>query len=253
MTTRSSIKRILLLSATAAGMTFSAAASAEDDGYPLVYGQRPIVLTKGLSQIEAAFNFTKLDISDVRIGLNASFDYGILDNLTAGVLAMPLSLSPESDYGNPSVYGTYRFLEGAFDLGAHLRLNLPVNSGDFSMGVGAVGRFFLNDAAFVNVGALLGVTFGDATSLGLSIPVELGISFTRNIFFSVDTGFTYVNFDTDAWAVPLGVGVGYSLEGVQGSPMLDLYLKFGLTNAIGSSGAFEDLSWQALLGGRFYL
>lgn len=231
-------------------------AHAEDE-YPLVYGQRPIVLTEGLSQIEAAFTAIKFDnpfVDDVFLSLNASYDYGILENLTAGVLAVPLALSPEADYGNPRVYGRYRLLSGAFDLGVNLGITLPIQSGsDLGIDVGVLARFFLNKATYLNAGIYLGISFADGTPLSLSIPVELAISFTRNIFFSVDTGFNIANLDGDSFAIPLGVGLGYTLEGATGGPMLDLYLKFGFPTAITDAGAFEVMTWQAMLGGRFYL
>jgi hypothetical protein len=241
-----------LVASLAAATTTTARA---EDPYPLVYGQRPIVLTKGLSQVEAAFSF--LSYTDVggedkvAVALNASFDYGILENLTAGVLAVPLALSPDANYGDPQVYGTYRFMSGAFDLGAHLRLTLPVE-GDFGTAVGVLARFFLNKATFINVGALLNITFADDTVLGLSVPIELAISFTRNLFFSVNTGFDLQNFDAGSWSIPLGIGLGYSIEGGQGTPLADIFLRFGFVNAITDQAAFENLVWNAQLGGRFF-
>lgn len=252
MTFRIAVSGLALAALATAGL--AGTAQAEDDDFPLVYGQRPIVLTKGLSQVDAAFSLFKADLpgATVALRLDASYDYGVLDDLTVGILAVPLALSPDADYGNPQVYGTYRFLNGPVEVGAHLRLTLPVNGGDFGAGVGALARFDLNKATYINVGALLNMTFGDSTVLGLSVPVELAISFTRQFFFTVDTGLFFPNFDGDAWAIPLGVGLGYTLEAPAGGPLLDLFFKFSLPSAINNATVFETFDWQAQLGGRFF-
>ncbi len=252
MTFRTVIPGLALATLATAGLAGSAQA---EDEFPLVYGQRPIVLTKGLSQVDAAFSALKLDnpfIDDVFLRLDASYNYGVLDDLTAGILAVPLALSPEADYGNPQVYGTYRFLNGPVEVGAHLRLTLPVNGGDFGAGVGALARFDLNKAAYINVGLLLNMTFGDSTVLGLNVPVEFAVSFTRQLFFTVDTGLFFPNFDGDAWSVPLGVGLGYTLEAPNGGPLADIFFKFSLPTAINNSAVFETFDWQAQLGGHFF-
>jgi len=251
--------RTLALSCVLSAAFVAAPTSAhadDDEGYPLVFDQRPIVLTAGLSQIEAAFGARKIDsplFPDVFLRLDATFDYGVTDNLTVGILAVPLALTPEADYGNPRAYARFRLIKGPVEVGVALGVTVPVNSGSLGVDVGLVARLFLNKAAYLNIGGTFGINFATGTPLSLSIPVDLGISLSRNLFLTVASGFNIPVLDNDFWAVPLGAGVGYTLEAANGGPMADLFLKFNLPFIVNSNTTFDDMTWEVFLGGRLYL
>ena len=230
----------------------SGAALAEDS-YPLVYGQRPIVLTKDLTQIEAAFSFVKpgFEGSELAVRLDAAFEYGIAEDLTLGVLAVPLGIEPERAYGQPVAYGTYRLLDQAqFEVGARASVTFPgPDDGDLGVAAGLVGRVYFNNAAFLNVGALFGLSFSDPTVTRLDVPVELGVSLTRNLFLSVQTGLGVPELDLDAFTLPARLAVGYT-EGEE-RPTYDVFVRAGTPSVVTHSDAFSpDLVLD--VGGRYY-
>lgn len=244
------------LSAALASLVASSvpAAALAEDSYPLVYGQRPIVLTKDLSQIEAAFSFVKPGVegSGIAVRLDANFDYGLTEDLTLGVLAVPLGIEPDRAYGQPVAYGTYRLLDKArLEVGARASVTFPgPDDGDLGVAAGLVGRVYLNKASFLNVGAHFGLTFSDPTVTRLDVPVELGVSLTRNLFLSVQTGLGIPELDLDAFTLPARLAVGYT-EGEE-RPTYDLFVRAGTPSVVThSDGLGPDLVLE--LGGRFYM
>jgi len=256
----------LALAATAVVPLSAHAEEGEEDPYPLVYGQRPITLNEGQSVPMAMFNFSEVGGDDMLIGLTAGFDYGIIKNLTAGVTA-PFSISPEGDVGNPRIYGRYRFLRGAtpVELGVDLGATFPVVDGtDFGVDLGLLAKYQINDAAQLRFGVYLDVVFADETVTGLRIPIDLAISFTRNIFFELNTGINLPDFEGDLLTVPLGIKVGYTLAKSDDEPLADIFLGFAFPGFLGptievndgipesSTGVNTD-AWTIVLGGRIFL
>jgi hypothetical protein len=223
-----------------------------EDAYPLVYGQRPIVLTKGLSQGQAAFSFLRPDVegSDLFVSLDASYDFGLTEDLTVGVLAVPLALSPESAYGQPTAYGTLRLVDKEkYEVGAHAGLVFPgPNGGDLGLGAGLLGRIYLHKAAFLNVGALFNVTLSDPALTQIDIPFDLGVSFTRNLFFTLDTRFIIPEGEFDALILSSFAGLGYTVG--QERPVIDLFVRGGFPTLL--LAGVENYNLQVQVGGRYY-
>ncbi|MCC6620988.1 MAG: hypothetical protein IT385_07020 [Deltaproteobacteria bacterium] len=240
----------------------------EEDPYPIVYGQRPITLNAGQSVPAATFLFSESGIegADMGISLLAAFDYGVIENLTAGVSA-PFMLSPEGDVGNPHIYGRYRFLRGAtpVELGVELGATFPVVDGtDFGIDVSLLGKYQINKAAQLRFGLRLDLVFADELGKSFGIPLDLAISFTRNIFFELNTGVFLPDFEGDLLTVPLGIKVGYTLPKSDDEPLADIFLGFSFPGFLGptieivdgvpesSTGVNTD-AWTIMLGGRIFL
>lgn len=264
---RSQFARLVPALGLCATLTAPLAARAEegDEPYPQVYGQRPITLDEGQFVATGVFEFLKPGKgADMEISLLGSVDYGVMKNLTVGALAVPLGLSPETNYGNPEAYVRYRFLRGAtpVELGVDLRARFPVEDGSkFGLAPGLVGSWEINDAAKLEFGVYLPLTFSDPIAKELYVPISLAISFTRNIFFEVGTGLDLPDFDGDLLMIPLEVQVGYTLPKNDESPLADIFLGFGFPGFLGptinsdlttSTGVNTD-TWQFQIGGRLFL
>ncbi len=227
-------------------------AQAGDGDYPLVYGQRPLVLTKGLQQVEGAFGFLRPDVAgaDLAVSVLGSYEIGITDEITAGVIAVPLGISPEVNYGQPVAYATLRLADAeAYDLGIRGRLTFPgPEGGDVGIAFGLAGRFQIHKAAWVDAGALVDVTLSDPAVTTLEVPLNLGVSLTRQLFFTLDTSLKVPEADFDVASVSSFAGLGYTV-GVE-SPRLDLYLRAGLPHIAFQEPVSYDTQIQ--IGGRYF-
>ncbi|MFO0749990.1 MAG: hypothetical protein U1F43_30620 [Myxococcota bacterium] len=240
------------------------AEEADEEPYTIVYGARPITLNAGQFAGALALDFIKPGSgADLAIDADIALDYGVIKNLTVGVEAN-FGLSPKSDLRNPTLYGLYRFLRGAtpVELGVILEATFPVEDGThFGLAPGIVGSWQINPAAKLEFGVKLGLTFSDPLGKELAVPLALAISFTRNIFFQLDTGLFLPDFKSDLLIVPVGVRFGYTLPKNDDSPLLDLYVGFSfpsflgpkldLTNGTSSTGVNTDF-WEIAVGGRFF-
>jgi hypothetical protein len=247
--------RTRMLTAAFASLVASSvsAQALAEDSYPLVYGQRPIVLTKDLSEVEAAFSFLKLDIegSDLLVSLAASYDFGLTEDVTLGVLAVPVGLSPTTSYGQPQAYATARLIDQEkLEVGARARLTFPgPDGGDLGLGAGLVGRFYLSEAAFLNVGALVNVTLSSPSFTHLEIPIDLGVSLTRNLFLAIHTGIVVPEFEIGDLTLPLHAGLGYTVGTER--PVFDLFARAGVPFLI-TGGGTRHSDLQIDIGGRYY-
>jgi hypothetical protein len=244
--------RILGAALATLALPMASEAKADDGAYPLVYGQRPMVLLRGMSQGEAAFSFDKPDFegSDLAISLLGSVEYGITEELSVGVLAVPLALSPDVSFGQPVAHGTLRFIDKEkYEVGATARLTFPgENGGDLGIGAGLLGRFYLHKAAWLNVGAFVNVAASKPATTTIEVPFNLAVSFTRNLFFTLDTGFFIPEGDLDALVMSSFAGLGYTV-GVE-RPKFDLFVRGGLPRLISAGTEVFDVTVQ--VGGRLF-
>jgi hypothetical protein len=254
------VKPIARLSLALAALALVSAASAvQAQQLPLPLARRPLTLTRNTLRADADLTLAHLQISLLggtgssnALGLSLGAGYGITDDLEVGATVIPLTLSPDFAYNAPSVYGTYRFLHGDVDVGAQLALTLPIDR-DFGLGVGVPVLFHLGEAARLDTGAFLGLTFGDALGKGLTIPIAFTYNLNPNLFLGARTGVLLPNFDD--FAMPLGAFVGYTLAGGAGNtPLADITASFDFPFFVTPSGA-DAIStglWTASLNGRIF-
>lgn len=233
--------------------------------FPLEYSERPLTINQGTIAIQAALQYYKVADQETAFGtisidpiisLLADVSYGITDDFEVNILAIPLVLSPDTDYGNPVLSATYRFLRGPVELGAYVGILIPVQDGsDFGLTVGLPALLGLNASTKIVTGVYLPISFGDSTVVSLQIPIEFAVNFTPQFFFDVFTGINMYDMDPDFLSVPLGVGLGYTLAASADRPLGDLFARFSFPAFIngGPGDAIITDIMQFQIGGRFFL
>jgi hypothetical protein len=266
------LAKSLAAAAALAAMTFSAPMVAhadddeEEDTESIVYAQRDIVLSTGLLRPYGTFTFAKyppnvpIASDDLFIGLNAGAAWSPIKNLEVGALAVPLSISPDAEYGDPRLYVRYQLTEGAFQIAPEL--GFVFNKANI-LSVGAPMRFKINPAARLDLRPMFLIDLpgsddpdGTETAFGLSIPVEVAISLTRSLYLEVQTGFELPNFDVSEVAyIPLGLQLGYSLPNEADTAWIDIYLGFKFNAFIplmDGADVPSTRSWTLSLGAAFH-
>lgn len=248
------------------------------NGYPLQLTARPLVIPRGQLTIIAGphpiiggggFTIDHFGVntsSPLTISVDPAYEfavgasYGVIDNLEVGAIAIPLLLSPDFKYLNPSLFGVYRILSGQFELGAALTATIPVQSGtDFGLGLGVPMAYHLSDTMRLNTGVNLSFSFGDPMQTGLSIPVGLTVNVANNVFVGARTGITAdLKHFGDTIALPLVLQGGYTLANASNGPTADLMVQFGFPGFL-SLGAEDPVSklqtayWQLTFGANIHL
>lgn len=233
----------------------------DEEGYvkePVVFAQRRLVLAQGLLRPDASFYLQQfVDGGDTYVGFNAAVDWAPIEKLQVGALAVPLLLSPDADYGDPMIYARYLLLDGNFQLAVEGGYTFS-DPGAIHLGVPL--RYHLNTAAHLDFHPVLDLNLppegGDLVA-DLNLGLSLGVSLTRAIYIDVVTGLILPDFDFDAASIPLGLEVGYSLEGNEGAAFIDIYLRaafdrFLLPNAPEGADTLNLDAWSVALGGRFH-
>jgi hypothetical protein len=242
-----------LLAAALLAPTFATKAFAEDGEEPAVYAQRDIILQKDLIRPEAMLGFSKFaGVDDLYIQVFGSAAWSPATNLQVGALAVPLTISPDTEYGDPRLYARYRVLDGDIQLAPELGFTF---NGANILDLGLQTQFTLNKASFVRVAPTLTIDFeADAKRFGLEVPVELAISASRQIYGAFRTGLYVPQFDFDIASIPLGVEVGYSFA-KNDVAWFDLYAQFTLPALITPTAdeMFHADTFMIGLGGRIHL
>ncbi len=243
-----------------------ASAETGPDGLPLVFSQRPLTLSEGTLAIDAELSYTgfasietpvgSIDIDPI-IQLRAGASYGINEDLEVGAVVLPLVLSPETDYGNPALYGVYRFQKGSFQIGAGLAAIIPVQDGsDFVLQAGLPMRLAINDASRIDFTPTFQFVFGDSTITNFALPIDFSVNFNRPFFLVAGLGINAPDLDFDLVTIPLSVGVGYTL-GTGDTPLADIIAEFELPAFAGKDAAgdfqFSADVYQFGIAGRIYL
>lgn len=266
---------ICSLAAPAAAQTFSGGA----EGTPAEYAQRGMVLKTGQIRVDFAprdfgllyggiggrggsVNARGVDIPGVHIARTDEFGkqailrltlgaaYGIMDDLEAGAVIMPIHIAPDGDFGDIELYGRYRFLTlDNAQIGAQLTVAIPTGT-EFAIGTGLPVQLQLG-VARIDTGVELELLFGGDVELDLDIPVAVSLDIADGFFAGVRSGFFAPDFD--GLAIPLQGHVGYTLINGK-SPFVDLVASFGWPRFIWT-GAGDNLdldTFDVLLGARVF-
>lgn len=252
--------------------------------YPQNYTQRPITLPRFTVRGDAAFTVLHLPSppgfdDDYATGLNVGGGFGITDDLEVGVSGeriglgvgptggrgglFPLAFTPDADFGDPYLYGRYRFLGlEKFELGAELGLVIPFDT-NFEMVFALPFRARFGEIFSLDGGVEFDLLFADGfdamgnpdgteiiPSLVLSVQPRLApVDF---LFFGIDTGVVAYDFNSDQTYIPLGFIGGYVLD--LEPTRIDIYgeFQFPLLFAVGVNEVFQDV-WQINIGARAYI
>lgn len=255
-----------------AAAAFAPGASAQDTqaAYPVRLTLRPQTIPQRTVRIDAGFGANRIEACVTILGgrscggatstvLSVGGAYGILDDLEVGATVLPLQLTDDFAYLNPSVYGRYRFLRNdQMQLAADLTLTFPARSGSsFGMSVGVPAWFYINEAFQIQTGLYYQATFSDPVSHGLWVPAVFNINVMDNLHVGIRTGLSLPFRDTgDTLSVPLGVEVGYAVAQANNRPIVDIvpYFHFPLFLVPGSSGDVVQTGlWTTGVNARVYL
>lgn len=207
-------------------LSFNSAASADSSRIGGNYAQRSLVVPQRTLRIDAGprlplgplqpmrdgtFTITSGDAPNGRrtgLQLNLGLAAGLTENLDVGVLALPVRLTPDTDYLDPVLYGTYRFSRGELEAGVYLAIDLPVQD-HFDVTAGIPLILHVGNDVRADLAALLHIRFDDDHQpIDLMFPFELAFNINAHVFLGPETGIVIADFDNVY--VPLGFFVGYT-------------------------------------------
>ncbi len=196
---------------------------------PARFSQRPLTVPKFTVVGSAGLAIAKVPGVD-EVGVGASFGgaFGVTDNLEVGLVFLPLLLRPRARFGNPNLRGTYRLLDGGFELGISSSLSIPTaDEDDVAVGF-SLPMQFRGRRLRVQTGVGVGINFGEPDpTAALTIPLQLNLSVTEHLFARVRSGLNVLLSSltggsfSDRVVVPLGMSLGFTIpSGAQ--PLMDL-------------------------------
>lgn len=199
------------------------------DGAPLdfalynsgrVGSARGLIISRQATTVVDSFGDV-VEESDVGVALASGATFGILDDLEAGILLLPIIFSPEFDFGDIELFGRYRFLKNEnMEIGGQLTMRVPTNT-EFAIAFGAPLRMRVGEKGRLDTGLEIEIEtfetvdgFGDTTTetnANLDIPVAFNMNVTDDVFVGGRSGIFLPDFDFDFFTFPLGVQGGYTL------------------------------------------
>ncbi|MBL8605151.1 MAG: hypothetical protein JNK72_24690 [Myxococcales bacterium] len=170
----------------------------------------------------------------VTLSLGARF--GISDDFEVATTLLPIVVSPDTDYQNPSFSIAYRVRRGSFDMALTSTLTLGVGDGGQSrFGVGLPMRW-RGPRSRVDSGLLLSLPLEGSIGLAASIPLVVQFAPTETFHFGFLTGITagFIQPGSEtrtkqSISFPLGLVFGFTVRGSDG-PLFDIdpYFQFPL-------------------------
>lgn len=225
-------------------------------GQAAAYTQRGLTLPKGTLRVDfapadraflqtgAGFRVTTVPKPlKTFMSANVGAGFGIMDNLEAGAIVLPLNLAPSGvdTFGDLSVYGRYQFMQGNTQVAAHLGLQLPTST-RFALMPALPVKLVLGDNMHLNTGiganiALAAKSKGfPDTNINLMVPVEFAVNVMPALFLGVGTGVT-ADLSPDAFkyiSIPLNLFGGYTLD-LGNKMLLDIVGQFGIGGLAGGA------------------
>jgi hypothetical protein len=235
----------------AAAILLAAGVAAAEGTQPVPYVRRPLTLPKFVLVPEVSV--TVDEVSDATIAalalttkknLQLSGDvtvrFGILEDIEVGAVVAPIDLLPSVAYGDPSVYGKFRFIRSSdFEMAGYINTAfvtgpsqnpntyLPVlaSKAGVLLEPGLLCRVHGSDIVKVDFGGIVPIQLGvGAHDVGIKVPVEVAFTIYEQLFLGARTGFGVVDFANPSLQssyVPLGAFAGYAFAADRG-PVLDL-------------------------------
>jgi hypothetical protein len=255
------------------------------------YAQRSLTLPVGRLRVDFApgdraflqpssgLRFVGIKGADMGVQAYIGAGFGIIENLEAGALLLPLTFAPSGadTFGDIGLYGRYQLVQGSTQVAVHLGLQVPTST-EFGLTAALPLRLCLGESAHLNTGIGLSLLndsavndMGELTmAIGLGLPVELAFNVTPAVFLGVGTGLN-ADLSPNAFkfiSIPANLFAGYTLEA--GAKMLvDLVVQFGFggsgfggqgigminvgdsAKAAGVDGFYTDM-WTLTLGATLH-
>lgn len=188
---------------------------------------------------------------DVGVYLGSGAAYGFTEEIEAGIVLLPLFMTPSFSYGDIDLYGRY-LLHTTEKVQIALQANmwLPINS-DFGLGVGAPLRWQLDERWRADTGLQLRFSFGGSTVVGVDAPFAVNYQASDKVFVGGRSGISWGSLSDAAYlSFPLGIQGGYHLQ----SGVADLTAWFLWPNflAPAAPSAFNADVFQIGMGATFW-
>lgn len=224
------------------------------------YAERPLVLPVGKLRIDAApSDYGYMDFGAINNGrgfrinagegpdfvsLGAGAAIGIIENLEAGALAMPLLFSPDFRFGNMELYGRYALLDGKFKLAGQLALRIPTDS-RFGVGLGVPVIYAISGNLRLDTGLELEI-LTDPGDVSLDLPLAFAFDIGDTLFLGPRTGLRLPGFEE--LTIPAGFFIGATIGNV-----VDISGSFTFENFMSTANAdFFSLNRFEIVGGATF-
>ncbi len=137
--------------------------------------------------------------------LGMGLSYGIARRWELGVLALPLTLAPNTDYGDLEMHTRFAVTgSGVAQLALQAVLQFPTQT-EFGLGLGMPLRLG-SGRVYADTGLEIEMLFGDYDIVNLDVPFALNVYVSRRIFLGGRSGLFLHDFDHVH--VPLGFQLG---------------------------------------------
>jgi hypothetical protein len=223
---------------------------------PISYALQPLTLTAGTIRAEMDYDatqFSQVVVSLHRTETDSKIDlaahYGITDDFEAFLLAVPLAISPDVQYGNPEIGALVRFVRGDVELGAKAGVFFPALAGtkvSFELGVPLLIRFAGIGRIDTGVSLLLAAT--SPLSKAVAIPILASVNLMEQLFVRLETG-VLLEPDLDKAhnvSLPLGLAIHYTIPSRSG-PLLELGPSFSFPEFLAPGNSAKTVitdNWQ---------
>ncbi|MCG8557186.1 MAG: hypothetical protein MJD61_18145 [Proteobacteria bacterium] len=186
--------RALSLALAFAVMTLGALPAQASRRYPRRYAARPLVLPSRVLRFDGQLAWMVRSSRD-RVGLDLGLGLGVSQDLELGGLLLPVVLEPQTQYGQPFVYGLYRLARGGAQAGLLAGLWLPATGVATRLTLGPPLRVRVGSSVRVDLAALLDIGLGRGQGSGLRMPGALALQLGSSTFVGPEWELRFLEFE----------------------------------------------------------
>jgi hypothetical protein len=256
---------------------------------PMSLHDRPLTLPAGVLRYDVGVDvFHVSGASASVVGIHLGLGYGITDDLEVGGVLLPLQAfvgpagsSGDVGFGDMSLYGQYRFVQGDVEVGARMDVLLPTHSRSDDLrpvwiGVGLPVLLRLGDRVRVDTGVQLAMHLNPEFEAALGPvgfppfrtyplpmrsasggPFVLNVNANERIYLGLRTGLAIHDLRAagDSVTMPLGFHVGGTGASARG-PVADVTLRFEwpfFLTRMAPEDAVTTNPWQITFAASFYM
>lgn len=217
--------------------------------YPTRYVLRPLTLREGMLRIDGDMIYQHhRRRADGTFLLDARFGLGLTRDFEVGADFLPLELTPDVRYLQPSLYLMGRFVRGTAEVGVRGSITLPIRDGDHALIEGGLPILIhFGQVVRLDLGAFVQVATTDPPAWWARFPVALTFNPIRRLMLGPYAGFR-VRLDAPGTEIPVGFVAAGTLGGAAMNPIGDIGGQFEFTNVNGSLA-----NWSMALVTRWFL